>query len=259
MKLRNFKPNLSNILNLEMRTKYVFCFLLILLLSNFTILQNNDPYSKYKEIFKDDYTDAVEYFQENYHLFHDIFSINNADENILIPVVFPERIRYNVIRNYLETEALKLLYTEYGSKTVDFSIGDLQMKPSFAENIENRISNDPFLKLKYVNLIIEAEDNSKNRKERVRRLELLPYQIQYLSAFYDIVKLTFDLSEMNHIDKIKFIASAYNHGFDSSKKRIEEHINVKYFPYGKKYPGKQYAYTDIAVDFYQTCFSEIKK
>jgi len=65
---------------------------------------------------------------------------------------------------------------------------------------------------------------------------------------------------MTKQQKIKFIASAYNHGFDSCKSEIEDHINIKFFPYGKHYPGKQYAYTDVAVavDFFLHKLSEIK-
>jgi len=77
----------------------------------------------------------------------------------------------------LETEALNILYTKFGSESVDFSIGDLQIKPSFAEKIEQHIKIDTNLIKKYSKLIIFKADSIKIREERVKRLESLPWQI----------------------------------------------------------------------------------
>jgi len=259
MKIKPFKNIINSEAGFLKKEISLYALIILLFFSSFIIPDNEKIKSKYKDIFKEDYSDALNYFKENYLLFHKIFKQNDVDEDILIPVVFPERIRYSVIRNYLETETMKILYKKYGSDAVDFSIGDLQMKPSFAENIENIILNNSVFKEKYAILIIKKENRESEREERIRRLELLPYQIFYLSVFYEIVYQKFTIADYTKEDKIKFIASAYNHGFESSKKRIEEHIDVEFFPYGKKYPGKQYAYTDVSVDFYKNYYLEIAK
>jgi hypothetical protein len=215
--------------------------------------------SVYESIFKEDYKDAMQWFQDHYALINKIIDQTNADEDILISVVFPERIRYSVIRNYFETEALKLLYTKYGSETVDFSIGDLQLKPSFAEKIESYIQQNEELKINYSKLLINKDKPVSIREERVRRLELLPWQIHYICAFYEIVIMKYGLTEKTVLQKILFIASAFNHGFDKGEQAINDHIDIKLFPYGKHYPGKQYAYTDVALDFYKHTLKELKR
>ncbi|MCF6366169.1 MAG: hypothetical protein L3J35_08205 [Bacteroidales bacterium] len=235
--------------------KYViifFCLFLIININSKVFSQNiNEAQSKYYEIFKEDYTEALNYFDKNMPLLNLTFNKHNIDKEIIIPVIFPERIRYSIIKNYLETKALEVIYVEYGSKYVDFSIGDFQLKPSFAEKIEHEITKNDKLKTKYSFLPINKLTKKEEREERVIRLTKISYQIHYISAFYDIITNRFDLSKKSKVEKIKFIASAYNFGFDKSKKEIQNHINAKFFPYGTKYPGNQYSYTNVAVDYYK--------
>lgn len=206
--------------------------------------------SHYSSVFGQDYKNALSYMKSNRLLQHKVFEHNGVPADVLVPVIFPERIRYSILRDYLETESMKFFYVNEGSEFADFSIGDFQLKASFAEETEAFIQNHPKLKEKYKLLIINNKDKQKARETRIKRLQNTAYQLFYISAFYDIVNYRFDLSRLSKEDQIRFTASAYNHGFTKSKENIERYAKLKFFPYGSAYPGQQYAYSDIAYDFY---------
>jgi len=206
--------------------------------------------SQYSAVFGQDYETALSYMNNNRLLQHKVFEHNRVPAEVLIPVIFPERIRYSMIRDYFETESMKFFYVNEGSEFADFSIGDFQLKASFAEETEAFIQKIPKLKEKYKLLIISNENNKKTRETRIKRLQNTAYQLFYISAFYDIVNYRFNLSRLSKEDQIRFTASAYNHGFTKSKESIERYAKLKFFPYGSAYPGQQYAYSDIAYDFY---------
>jgi hypothetical protein len=206
--------------------------------------------SQYSAVFGEDYEKALTYMQINRLLMHKVFEHNGVPADVLVPVIFPERIRYSIIRDYIETESMKYFYVNEGSDFADFSVGDFQLKASFAEETESFIRKNPELKEKYSLLIISNENNKKARETRIKRLQNTAYQLFYISAFYDIVNHRFDISRLSKEEQIRFTASAYNHGFTKSKESIERYANLKFFPYGSSYPGKQYAYSDIAYDFY---------
>jgi hypothetical protein len=55
-------------------------------------------------------------------------------------------------------------------------------------------------------------------------------------------------------EKIKFFATAYNHGFDCSETEIRSWMNIRYFPSGAGQAN--YAYGDVALEFYQRMKNE---
>ncbi|MEA2042063.1 MAG: hypothetical protein U9N85_05875 [Bacteroidota bacterium] len=236
-----------------MKTSLLFSFYILILLSAVQV----NAQSKYVAVFGSDYKHALEYMTENRILQMKIMQDNDIPAEILLPVVFPERIRYSIIKDYFETEMLKTVYVRYGSAYADFSVGDFQLKASFAEKIEQFVIASEELSEKYSLLIIASSGDKDRRKIRVKRLQNTAYQLYYISAFYDIVNRRFDLSKKAVNEKIRFIASAYNHGFTDSQSEIEKYAGKKFFPYGSKYPGKQYAYSDVAADFYRYHFKPI--
>lgn len=217
----------------------------------------------YQSIFGDDYQDALNYFGKNSNRIEMQLNRQQVDKELIVPIIFPERIRYSMIRDLIETTAVEFVYINYGPDYVDFSIGDFQIKPSFAEKVEVSLSKLPGLNTKYQSLINFRENGIQaKRKERVQRLKSFNYQLIYIAAFYDIINQQFNLSNKSKIEKIEFLASAYNYGFDKEMSVIESRIGVKYFPFGKQYRGEQYAYTSVAVDFYLNHYAgifEIKK
>lgn len=89
----------------------------------------------YRGIFGEKYTEAENYLI-NQHWISDSLKANGLFPDLAKAIVFPEVIRYSVIRNKLELHGLFTLYVQYGERYSDFSVGYFQMKPSFARQLE---------------------------------------------------------------------------------------------------------------------------
>jgi len=205
----------------------------------------------YHQVFSSDYNNALDFVSQNSDLFLDYSTQYNTDVEIIIPVVFPEAIRYSIIKDYLETKSLELTYVFAGS--ADFSIGCFQMKPSFVESLENTIKQYPDQLNKYHNLLIPEElPLPEIRKERIDRLKSIEYQISYANCMYDIVKILYP-SVFSH-DKsfqIKFISTAFNHGFLTGEKEILDFTGRAFFPLNGKNNSERYIYHEISLYFYE--------
>jgi hypothetical protein len=168
-------------------------------------------------------TDFIAVFGSNY-LFAKNFITRNSDNfRLLFPsehdarvaaaVVFPELIRYGILRDIIETAALRALYVRYGSSYANFSIGPFQMKPEFAEKLEKewvRING---------NLPPETgwhpdtTGTAANRALRVERLSTIKGQFTYLHMFYRLMEERFAGHDFASLEeKIRVYATAYNAG-----------------------------------------------
>jgi hypothetical protein len=144
-----------------------------------------------------------------------------------------------------------MLYVKGGNMYANFSIGRFQMKPAFAESIEDFLIKN---KMKGVKLFqYETKNEKEIRQERVKRLSELLWQIQYLKAFYLIINHRFPNKKFSSdVEKVKFYAAAYNLGFLQTEQKIEDWQKGRFFPYGKAQPSKkQYIYAEIAADFFK--------
>ncbi|MBI4648608.1 MAG: hypothetical protein HY738_18990, partial [Bacteroidia bacterium] len=180
-------------------------------------------------------------------------SKTGIDTSLVVSVVFPELIRYSYLSDFFETSALELIYTEYGCEAADFSIGRFQMRPSFIENLEKYVAGNSDLINKYGFICDFIGDSQpKIRAERIARLKILKWELIYICCFADIIASKFpNVQQKEQKEKIKFFASAYNHGFDTSSNEIINWIDAKYFPFGQSATCVQYSYCDIAYDFYE--------
>ncbi|MES0488695.1 MAG: hypothetical protein ABUK01_01805 [Leptospirales bacterium] len=211
--------------------------------------------SVYKEIFGSDYQTALLFIEENGPQVAQQLKGYGADPDILVPVIFPELIRYSLIQDEMETTGLKIFYVNYGEDYADFSIGYFQMKPSFAENIESYFIKHPRKECTTLRQYSKSEKNLQKsiRRQRVRRLENPSWQTYYLACFYHIVQDKFSnkLASFNTVKKIAFFAAAYNAGFQADFKTILAFRNKRFFPNGAMGFSEQYNYSDIAVDYYE--------
>ncbi|MBT28676.1 MAG: hypothetical protein CMO01_03365 [Thalassobius sp.] len=225
-----------------------FLFFILFFLSSFFIVEED-----YYKIFGDDYDDALAYVEKNKASFFNVFEQDSTSTKVAIAIVFPELIRYSMVRDFFETTMLEVLYTQYGSSAVDFSIGSFQMKPSFIEALENYalINNDSVYKAIGFEKAISEEDR---RKERLNRLQDEQWQIQYLKTFITLYSEKEQLHKVDLIEnRVVFLSRAYNQGLEAStyQLKIDEFLNSNaYFPHGKNYLGKQYNYAAIALDFF---------
>ncbi len=165
-------------------------------------------------------------------------------------VVFPEYIRFSILSELAEEKALELLYVSYGENEADFSIGHFQMKPSFADKLEQIVNENKFgLKNKYNFLLIKSKNKEDERAVRVARLKELKWQVRYACCFIEYGKNTMLMNDVATANTIKYLATLYNFGLLNTKKEIENKFDCACFPYGKKFDVKQVNYWEVAVNY----------
>lgn len=215
------------------------------------------PSPDYPTIFGEDYTYATRFLGEHKARFVATCPTGRAREGMA--VVFPELIRYNLLRDLLETQALELFYVDEGSAAVDFSIGHFQMKPSFVEQLEAYVRQHPDLSSSQDIAAYPAESSPQaQRRIRLSRLQEMAWQVRYLAAFQEVCAHRFPfLNSLSAERRIHFLAAAYNCGFTHTADYIRQSANKKLFPYGINYRGEQYSYAAIAVYFFQNHLSTL--
>jgi len=201
----------------------------------------------YEIEFGDDYTAAVKFLTEHKSQIDSITSRFSVDKKKATAIVFPELIRYALIQDFLETSWLEVIYVESGSAYADFSVGLFQMKPSFAEQLEQVAASDSLLNLKYAEIRFDTKtsDTKASRKIRIGRLKSTDYQLIYLCLFCDIVNNKFGTES----DSVSFCASAYNLGFRRTREEIHAQSARKTFPFGNKPGSNLFSYAELS-DFY---------
>jgi len=213
----------------------------------------------YREIFNEDYTKAIEFISENRDLIEKVCLDFENDPAVISSIVFPEAIRYSMIRDFLESTSLDLVYVSTG--TADFSIGSFQIKPSFAERIEYYAMND--INFQNPELIewFRYDEGLKDfqiRRERIDRLNSTEGQLIYVNYFYSLLLDRF--SYLNDVEMeylIKFSSTAYNHNFEADQAEIELFMEKSFFPWGVNNEKEKYNYADIAWDYYARISEEI--
>jgi len=192
---------------------------------------------------------ALEHLRANYSTYSKVVKSSNLDFHFIMSVVMPEIANFNALSNVSETRVAEVFYVQLGDDYADFSLGHFQMKPSFIQQLESEISQNKKLSdIKYI-AKYEEIDPIQIRRERLRRIQDSTWRIKYLCCFYRIVQDRFAAVKFKDDDeKIRFFATAYNHGFNCSETEIRKWMNVRYFPSAGG-PG-DLAYGDVALEFY---------
>lgn len=204
----------------------------------------------YKKIFGTDWEKAESFISENEPWMKQLSEKYDVSYPLAVAVVFPELIRYSALRDKLEITLLKALYINLGEDYADFSIGQFQMKPSFAESIHMRV---PLLKGRLRNQFSEKTGNDDIRKYRasiVEDLEQPESQFLYLIAFLKICGITYGLREMDEEERLKFLATAYNFSFQKSYEEVHKMTDKKFF-YANIIKGESYSYADISAFWFR--------
>jgi len=202
----------------------------------------------YAQIFGSKYTNAVKFLYQN-HWIWDSLKMRQVDPAFAIAIVFPEIMRYSEIKDKIEKGGLFSLYIYYGEKYANFSVGEFQMKPSFARQLEEDLTKMPKRKtMQYP--AINTADIQYARKERVKRLDDLQWQVRYLALFIHIMDERYKNKQWaSNAEKLKFYATAYNYGYTRPYEEIFEVINKKYFHLGWASMGERYCYADISLSY----------
>lgn len=189
------------------------------------------------------YNEALVYLWSNPWI-SDTLQAAGVDPQFAAAIVFPEVVRYSLLRDRMEVMGLLSLYVKYGRAYADFSVGRFQMKPSFLEQVEaDAVENRIPAKV--------AEETPQTRLERVKRLGSPEWQVKYLAAFINILDARFKHKNWSSTEeKLKFYATAYNAGYTNSEACIRELIPAKTF-YTTLLPGEpRYAYAEIACEYF---------
>jgi hypothetical protein len=151
----------------------------------------------------------------------------------------------------MEITLLKALYVNMGEDYANFSIGQFQMKPSFAEIIREHA---PFAMKRRSEITFknrsDFDDIKDFRKSIVSDLEDPKTQINYLVAFIKICEKSYKTDRKDEVARLKFIATAYNYGIDKSAVQIESMIDKKFFN-TKLFKTENYSYADVSLFWYE--------
>lgn len=212
------------------------------------VSHSNPDVTDYSKVFGSKYTDAVTFLYHN-HWIWDTLKTQKVDPAFAIAIVFPEIIRYSAIKDKIEKGGLFSLYIYYGEKYANFSVGEFQMKPSFARQLEEDLPRLPKREAKQYRTL-NTTDNRDARKERVKRLDDLQWQVRYLALFIRIMDKRYKNKQwLSKAEKLRFYATAYNYGYTKPYEDIYGVINKKNFHLGWTSMGERYCYADIAVSY----------
>ena len=204
----------------------------------------------YKRIFGSDWEKAETFVTENEAWMKQLSEKYGVSYPVLIAVVFPELIRYSALRDKMEITLLKALYINLGEDYANFSIGQFQMKPSFAESIHQKVS---LLKGRFRNQFKEKTGITDIRTYRgsiVKDLEEPESEFLYLIAFLKICETIYNLEKMDEEGRLKFLATAYNYSFQKSFEDVNKMMDKKFF-YTKLVKAESYSYADISAYWYK--------
>jgi len=217
----------------------------------------------FEKIFNPDFQTAIDIINDIKPKMENQIKNLGGDYKVCAAIVFPEIIRYSLLKDQMETAALKVFYTKLGNRYANFSIGLFQMKPSFVERLEKEIIS--FLELSEFHFISEYPFNISKENERnlrLKRLSDLDWQITYLVCFTRLIdnihKNNYsELGVQNIKNRISLFATSYNTGFWYDTDKIFEYKTINLFPTGNNIANNQFNYHDISYYFYENYLNKI--
>ncbi len=228
---------------------YIF-FIFFLLSSLFgNVLKKDWPLAQ-------NYQKACQILKQHGFVWQKNLSYHQINPQFAFAIVFPELMRYHSYTDFVENKALNLFYVPYGflknKKETDFSIGFFQMKPSFAQTLENlafqKRELQPFFLL--FKPFLAIKDLKKQRQKRIKRLLNPHWQGIYLACFIKAAFLIHPhLKEENLEQQLIFLATAYNSGLFHKKEVMLKKSLRKTYPYGPLNPQSLYSYAFISTLF----------
>ena len=207
--------------------------------------------SDYRKVFGSNWVEAERYVSEHHDEWKQEFDLFGVDSRMAEAVVFPELIRYSMWKDEIERTAVNGLYVSKGREGANFSIGRFQMKPSFAEEVE-QAWNRSSLSKEY-GFSFNLADNNEARRSRVRRISTMQGQCRYLAIFIRLLQQRHpQLSQLSLKDQVCLLSTAYNRSFTASwnslrKMQHERHFHTDII---KTRSTRLYCYADIASAFF---------
>ncbi|MFN0202717.1 MAG: hypothetical protein ACKVTZ_14430 [Bacteroidia bacterium] len=226
-------------------TTFAFCFMFC-----FSFAQTPPKITDYEKIFPKDFPRAIAFLKKNKPLIAQMCETYQVPTQAIC-VAAAELLRYDELQDRAEIMGNKILYRNFGEKYSDFSIGYFQMKPSFIEKLEKCVQTEACLKQEFGTIFqYKPTDSAEIRGERVQRLENATWQLRYLICFYKLMRHRFPLAAQTEAYRLRFYATAYNHGYEKGSADIMLWMDKKVFPKGLSGGYTQYAFSDVANYFY---------
>ena len=204
----------------------------------------------YRKVFGSNWVEAERYVSEHHDEWKQEFDLFGVDSRMAEAVVFPELIRYSMWKDEIERTAVNGLYVSKGREGANFSIGRFQMKPSFAEEVE-QAWNRSSLSKEY-GFSFNLADNNEARRSRVRRLSTMQGQCRYLAIFIRLQQQRHpQLLQLSIKEQVRLLATAYNRSFTASWNSLQKMQHERHFHTDviKTRSTRFYCYADIAVAF----------
>ena len=211
----------------------------------------------YSEIFGDDWKKAQLFIDDNRSWMEPALKKYNISYPLAIAVIFPELVRYSALRDKMEITLLKTLYVSLGQEYANFSVGHLQMKPSFAEMVRNEAAS-VLGKRSGISFssISEYDDIRNYRKSIIADLENPETEFNYLIAFLKICEKKFKYDKRDKYYEVRFLSTAYNYGLNRSKEQIVTMMDEKFFN-TKLFKTENYSYSQVSLYWYQEYISSV--
>ena len=220
---------------------------LLLVMSSATVFSANYP-----KVFGNDWTSAINYVKEHHDEWSREFEQFDVDPRLAVAIVFPELIRYSMWQDEIERAAVNGLYVSKGTDGANFSIGRFQMKPSFAEEIEQEWNRSSLSK--EYGFVFNLQQNNEARRSRIRRLSNMQGQCRYLAIFIRLLQQRHpQLEQLSEKEQVYFLATAYNRSFTASFQQIKKIQHERHFHTDviKTHSTCLYCYADIAYVAYR--------
>ena len=220
---------------------------LLLVMSSATVFSANFP-----KVFGNDWTSAINYVKEHHDEWSREFEQFDVDPRLAVAIVFPELIRYSMWQDEIERAAVNGLYVSKGTDGANFSIGRFQMKPSFAEEIEQEWNRSSLSK--EYGFVFNLQQNNEARRSRIRRLSNMQGQCRYLAIFIRLLQQRHpQLEQLSEKEQVCFLATAYNRSFTASFQQIKKIQHERHFHTDviKTHSTCLYCYADIAYVAYR--------
>jgi hypothetical protein len=220
---------------------------LLLVMSSATVFSANYP-----KVFGNDWTSAINYVKEHHDEWSREFEQFDVDPRLAVAIVFPELIRYSMWQDEIERAAVNGLYVSKGTDGANFSIGRFQMKPSFAEEIEQEWNRSSLSK--EYGFVFNLQQNNEARRSRIRRLSNMQGQCRYLAIFIRLLQQRHpQLEQLSEKEQVSFLATAYNRSFTASFQQIKKIQHERHFHTDviKTHSTCLYCYADIAFVAYR--------
>ena len=203
----------------------------------------------YSKVFGSNWSAAKRYVSEHHKEWQQEFDLFGVDSRVAVAIVFPELIRYSMWQDEIERIAVNGLYVSKGKNGANFSIGRFQMKPSFAEEVEQAWNSSSLSK--EFGFVFNLQQNNEARRSRIRRLSTMQGQCRYLAIFIRLQQqLHPQLSHLPAKEQVRLLATAYNGSFSASwdeiiKMRHQSHFHTDVI---KTRTTRYYCYADIAAE-----------